>query len=174
MSLLLILLACSTSTPDPAGDPAAPSEVTSVAPTQELTLPTAEEAAGDEVLPEVEEEDAERIARIADHCAHLQKCGCADGQPEEMCNASSLRANLPASVYRCTSSLPCEMLCKPVPGGTSDKGLTPCVIPYVESQIKGGPSQGPAAKGRTSTRLPLDDRTKAILAEEAAKQPGEK
>lgn len=167
MSLLLILLACSTSTPDvPEGPAEGAAEVTSVVPTQELTLPTAEEAAGDEVLPEVEEDDDERIARIADHCARLQKCGCADGQPEEMCNASSMRANLPASVYRCTSSLPCEMLCKPVPGGTSDKGLTPCVIPYVESQIKGGPSQGPSAKGRTSTRLPLDDRAKKILSGE--------
>lgn len=163
MSLLFLLLACSTTTPDA---PEAPAEVTLVAPTQELALPTAEDAPADEALPEVEEEDAERISRIADHCARLQKCGCADGQPEEMCNASSLRANLPASVYRCTSSLPCEMLCKPVPGGTSDKGLTPCVIPYVESQIQGGPSQGPAAKGRTSTRLPLDERTKKILAGE--------
>lgn len=166
MSLLLILLACSTSTPEA---PKLPAEVTSTAPLEALTPPQAEEATGDAALPEVEEDDAERISRIADHCAHLQKCGCADGQAEDQCNASSLRADLPASVYRCTSSLPCEMLCKPVPGGTSDKGLTPCVIPYVQSQIEGGPSQGPAAKGRTSTRKPLDERTKKILADEKAK-----
>lgn len=162
--MLLILLACSSPTPDA---PAEPAEVTSTV-AEALTPPAAEPGAGDAVLPEVEEDDSERIARIADHCSHLQKCGCADGQAEDQCNASSLRANLPASVYRCTSSLPCEMLCKPVPGGTSDKGLTPCVIPYVQSQIEGGPSQGPGAKGRTSTRKPLDERTKKILSGEKA------
>ncbi len=166
MSMLLLLLACSTSTPDLAENP---DEVTLAAPTQELTAPTAEEALSDAEVPEVEENDTERISRIADHCAHLQKCGCADGQAEDQCNASSMRANLPASVYRCTSSLPCEMLCKPVPGGTSDKGLTPCVVPYVQSQIKGGPSQGPTAKGRTTTHKPLDDRAKKILSAEKEK-----
>ncbi|MFT5583288.1 MAG: hypothetical protein ACI9VR_000866 [Cognaticolwellia sp.] len=169
MSMLLLLLACSTSTPDLAQVPVerAP-DVTSAAPILELTPPAAEEATGDAALPEVAEDDAERISRIADHCSHLQKCGCADGQSEDRCNASSMRADLPASVYRCTSSLPCEMLCQPVPGGTSDKGLTPCVLPYVKSQIEGGPSQGPAAKGRTTTHKPLDDRAKKILSAEKA------
>lgn len=168
MTMLLLLFACTTPTPEPAP------EVTSTAPIEAMTPPTEEQAQADAVLPEVEEEDTERLARIADHCARLQECGCADGQAEDQCNVSSLRADLPASVYRCTSSLPCERLCAPNKGGTADKGLTPCVIPYVQSQIEGGPSQGPAAKGRTSTRKPLDARTKAILAEDGTEQPGEK
>lgn len=146
--LLLIAIACSSPEPQ---TPAAPAQTP-----VEVMDPTPEPAEKPATSAEEEAADAARAKAIHNHCLHLEHCGCSEGQGLEQCKGAASMTTLPASVYECTSAIPCKELCAVGVSGTADKGTTACVVPYIQSQVPGGPSQGPALKGRRSTKKAVE------------------
>lgn len=139
--LLLLTLACSGSEPALEAAPEPPA-VQALEPAADA--PPEVELRDEEVPPAMPQDRAVPVP-VADKedavkraCARLIDCGCSDGQVYDDCVQSAMQAELPAKVYRCIASNPCEDLCIELPGGTHDKGMKECVTPYLEETIGRG------------------------------------
>jgi hypothetical protein len=92
--------------------------------------------------PDAEELGEDSVIWIGKACEQLNTCGCNQGQTVEQCTGSAGRSGLPFGVYKCIAFQPCETLCAPGPSGSADKGLTPCVKPYLEGTMDVGRGLG--------------------------------